>query len=318
MAFTGKKRVVADYALKVGFDSFKILSINPNKEELDALNSRDNKAPVYTGVYTDSVTGKEYSKVNISIYLQGKSTTVQPMTFTIINRERFNKDGSKKQWINNIGNTVWAKDVAHIKAMSLDETSKETTRDFYKKFLSSPQRPALMGEDKLFEFIQKFTQVDTQDPATELTMDFKKLFKGNFKEIQELYTGDFAENEVCTCFTIKTVKNEGDDAEDKPFKTYQSIYSKVLDGSAIKHFTKTAGAIKQPKYIESYLAEMQGENGCKEYFIIGPVQDYNAALNPAVTPQKPKKVDSFGDTVTEDNTSDAPDTNEDVKDDLPF
>lgn len=282
MAITGKQRIAADYSKKVGFDEMNIVAINPTKEELESLlNFPDMKEPQYLGVFQDPDTGADFPKTTVSIWVQGKvAKTPSNIRYSIVKRERFNKDKTKKQFINEVGDTAWGADENWLKSMATDMTVKEGTRNFYKGFTSREFWPAYSGEDKLFEFLQKWTNLDTREQGNQITLDRTLLFKGNYSEIQDLLKTEFANNTVCAPYTVRVVPNTDTNATPGSFKEYQSVYDEVLPGSYIRYFQD--GVTNRPDYVNKYIANLEGEYGSKDFYVIGPVKDYNQAENPAV------------------------------------
>ena len=310
MAVKGKQREAADYSKKVGFDELNVIAFNPTKTELeDLLNISDMKEPSYLGTYQNSATGKEFPKVAISIWLQGKeSKALFNVRYNIINEVRKNKDGSKMQFINAVGNTAWAADENELKSLSTEANTKEGSRKFYKEFISRDYRPALSGEEKLYDFLQKFTNMDTRALDTELSLDTKRLFKGNFSELQELLESEFKDNTLCGCATVRAVKPTPTTEDPNPgFKEYQGMFDEFLPGGYIRYFQE--GVKNRPDYVNKFIASMEGEHGCKDFYIVGPIRDYVAGEHPAMSGEGAQQ-------ATASTTQ--PVTAGEVIDDLPF
>lgn len=281
MAIKGQQRVQADYSKKVGFDEFEIIAINPTKEELEEiLNISDMKEPVYLTTGQDKG-GNDIARTTVVIWMKGKnSSIVTPERYMITKAPRVNKDGTLTQYINDIGDTAWAKDEATLRANAGDMTLKETARNFYKQFTARSFRVAYNGEDKLFNFLQKWTNIDTRDMGTEITLNIDKLFKGNFGEIQDLLDSEYKDNTVCTQATVRVVPSTDPNAAPGSFKEYQSLYEEVLPGSYIRYFQEGVRTI--PDYVKKYIDNMTGEYGTKDFYFLGPIKDYSSNENPAV------------------------------------
>lgn len=303
MAVKGNQRVAADYSKKVGFDEMTIVAINPTKEKLEEmLNIPDMKEPVYTGTYTDPGDMKDYAKTTVSIWLQGKvSQALFNVRFSLINKNRTNKSGDNFQYINEVGSTTWAKDENALK----DEK--------YKWFNNRKFWPAIMGEEKLFDFLQKWTNIDTRDLGNEITLERGKLFKGNFGELEDLLRSEYAANTVCGCATVRVVPNTDTNAT-LPYKEYQGVYDEFLPGSYIRYFQD--GVKSRPDYVKKYLDNLTGEYGSKDYYIVAPIRDYNSDENPAVKAIQRTTAVQNG-SVPAGNTADIGPNGQPV-DDLPF
>lgn len=279
MSIQGKQRVQADYSKKVGFDEMNIVAINPSLEQLEELlNIPNMKESQYLGTFQDSTSGAEFPRTTVSIWLQGKiSKALFNARYSIIKRERFNKDNTKQQFINEVGSTAWVTDANALK----DEKYKWfNTREFW---------PAFNGEDKLFDFLQKWTNIDTRDPGNQITLDRTKLFKGNYSEVQDLLKSDFGANTVCALATVRVVPNVDVDATLGSFKEYQGVYDEVLPGSYIRYFQD--GVTNRPDYVKKYIANLEGEYGAKDFYaeldaqkrpILSIIHDYDPSTNPAV------------------------------------
>lgn len=315
MAVKGNQRVQADYQRKVGFDEMEIVAFNPTKEELESLlNIPDMKEPTYLGLYQNPDDGKEFPKTTVSVWLKGKvSQGLFNVRFSIINKERWNKDATKKQFINDVGDTAWGADENWLRSMATNMELKEGTRNFYKGFTTREFRPALSGEDKLYDFLQKFTNIDTRDLANQITLETKRLFKGDFSELQELLITEYGSNTLCGCATVRVVPNTDTDAPAGSFKEYQSVYDEFLPGSYIRYFQP--GVKSRPDYVTKYIANMEGEYGAKDFYVIGPIKDYVSDENPAVKELQRTAAVQNG-SVPATNTAEI--VNGEPVDDLPF
>ena len=115
-----------------------------------------------------------------------------------------NKDATKKQYINNIGVCSWASDPNLLPAW------------FSKRF----NRVAHIGEEEFLGFVRVWLGgLDFSDISTEIILDWKKVMKGDLKDLKEQIDGEFTQT-VGALATVKTV-----DKEDGP-KSYQNIFIK--------------------------------------------------------------------------------------------
>lgn len=258
MAIGGKERQIVDFTKKVGFFEGKVVAINPTKEELEALLSRPiEKEPEYL---SDDDDGNK--KVAFSFWIEDlKTGLIFNKRFTMTNKKRDTSKTGKTQYINDVGSTTWAEDENALK----DEKYKIfTTRDF---------RDALIGEEKLYNFLRAlFNSLDFKDPSTELKLDNKKLFKGNMADIKDAIAA-FPNATICALATIRTVPGEnGANA-----KEYQSLYEEFLPGNCIKYFAP--GVKSRPDFVNNYIKNLNGEYGCKDFYKVEEIDDYDSTEN---------------------------------------
>ena len=265
----GKKREQLqplEYSKKVGLFEAKVIAVNPTAEEYsDVLGitlPEGNKAPEYLGTNENGAT-----KLRIDFWLEEVKTKEKfKVAFWLENEEKMNKDGSKKQYINNVGICSWADDPNNL-------PNWFTTRDY---------RVAFVGEEDFYEFMRNWLgTLDYRDADTVLQLDWKTLMKGNVKDIKSQINGEFATNVVALA-TIRTSEKDGEK------KTYQGVFNKAfLPGYALKHFRLvdyTKPDIlnnvrnKKSKDLnrnEKFVMKVVGEYGCKDFYILKEIKDYN-------------------------------------------
>ena len=142
----GKKREVTEgfeQEKVVGIFLAKVLAINPTVEQFKSLLGielkEDSKATDYLSENKDGNT-----TLRVDVWLEDIATSENEYprrlkkSFFLENKERENKDGSKKQYINNIGICTWAEDES----------------GFPKWFSERDYRQAFVGEEKLYAFIR--------------------------------------------------------------------------------------------------------------------------------------------------------------------
>lgn len=269
----GKKKEQSqsgEYAKKVGLFEATVVAINPSIEEYkDILGielKEDSKAVEYLGTNQDGDT-----KLRIDVWLEEvKNKDKFKVSFFLENKIRENKDATKKQYIDTVGNCSWADDPNNLPEW----------------FLKREYREAYSGEEDLYNFLRTWLgNLDYRDAKTTLGLDWKKMMKGNVKELRDEINGEWCTNFI-TLATIKTV------IKDDETKEYQSIYNKgflpiyslkqfrlvdfskndVLDGLRKKKS-------KDLKPHERFVVNITGEYGCKDYYILKDLKEYNADDN---------------------------------------
>ena len=172
----GKKREQAAFEtakLCVGLFTGKVIAVNPTREEYnDVLGiplKEDSKATDYLGEKDGNTT------LRLNIWLLDEKTGFKnPVTFFLEDKIKENKDGTKKKYINNQGVTSWAE-------------SENALPDWFK---GRDYREARVGEEDLYNFLRTwFGNLDYKDAETVLEMDWKKLMKGNLRDLKDQIDG---------------------------------------------------------------------------------------------------------------------------------
>ena len=256
-----------DFGKKVGLFEANVIAINPTAEEFkDILGmelKEDSKATEYLGETKD---GNNYLRVDI--WLQKVNSEDKFKTsFFLEDKERENKDGTKNQYINSIGMCSWAADENDL----ADWFTKD--RDY---------RVAYTGEEDLYNFMRTWlADLDYRDADTVLQLEWKKLMRGNVKDLKDQIDGEWSKSIVALA-TVIVKERDGESKE------YQGIYNKAfLGGYALKQFrlvdygnkrTQESLKNKKPRDLkahEKFVVNVTGEYGCKDYYILKDIQDYD-------------------------------------------
>ena len=272
----GKKRENTgggDFSKKVGLFEANVVAINPTAEEFkDILGmelKEDSKAAEYLGETKD---GNSYLRVDV--WLQKVNSDDKFKTsFFLEDKERENKDGTKKQYINSIGMCSWAADENDLAEWFVKG------RDF---------RVAYVGEEEFYEFLRNWLcELDYSKSNTTLSLDWKKLIRGNVKEITSQINGEWCGNFVAMA-TITTREKDGE------VKEYQSVYNKAfLPAYSLKQFRLKENDYNDSSRVSSLLSKkskdlrpherfvvkIAGEYGCKDYYVFKDLHDYDPEQN---------------------------------------
>lgn len=259
-----------DFPKKVGLFEARVIAVNPTAEEYaDVLGRQlkeDSKATEYLGTSKDG-----NARLRIDFWLEEvKSRDKFKLTFFIENKEKENRDGTKKQYINNIGRCTWA----------------DSPNNLPTWFKERENRVAFVGEEDLYNFLRSWLgNIDFSKPTAELQIEFNKLIKGNVKELKEQINGEWATNIVAMA-TISTQEKEDG------VKEFQNVYNKAfLPPYSIKAFKlldyNSAGTIsglrqkssRELKAHERFVLNVVGEYGCKDYYTFKELKEYNAEDN---------------------------------------
>ena len=261
-----EQRQQVDFTKKVGLFEAKVVAINPTAEEFkEVLNIDLQEGSKLTEYLGESSNGN--TTLRVDVWLEEiKNKDKFKVTFFLENKERENKDGSKKQYINNIGGCTWAAD----------------ENDLPEWFTKRDYRVAYVGEEELYNFLRTWlSELDYTKDSTVLQLDWKKLMKGNTKDLKEQVDGAYC-GSVIALATVVVRQKDGENKE------YQGIYNKAfLPSYYLKNFrlinygdpsvqsSLRAKKTKDLKPHERFVVNVTGEYGCKDYYTLRDIQDYN-------------------------------------------
>ena len=256
---------------KVGLFEANVIAINPTNEEYkDVLGielSEDSKATNYLGETRD---GNTYLRVDVWMQ-EVKNKENFKVSFFLEDRERENRDQTKKQYLNSVGMTSWADDENNL-------------FDWFKE--NREYRVAFIGEEDMYDFLRTWLgQLDYRSAETTLTLDWTKLMRGNVKDLKDQVDGEWC-NSIVALATVVTKERDGETVE------YQGVYNKAfLSGYTMRQFrlvdytdNKVVNSLKQrkPRELrphERFVVKVTGEYGCKDYYQLKEIEDYNPDEN---------------------------------------
>lgn len=270
MAIGGSKREIpqgGDFPKKVGIFEAKVIAINPTVEEYKEILGIDLKEDSKATNYYDDVA----KKLRVNIWLQDVNSDFKTnATFWLEHGEKVNKDGTKKQYINNIGVCSWASDVENLPSW----------------FAKRENRVAHIGEEEFLGFVRIWLGgLDFSDPDTEIFLNWDKVMKNNLSDLKDQIDGEFTQT-VGALATVKTSdKGEGP-------KSYQNIFVKsFFPGYSIRSmrmidynnpdvvrglaFRKSS----ELKMHERFVVNVTGEYGCKDFYTFKEIHDYDPEAN---------------------------------------
>ena len=259
-----------EFAKKIGLFEARVIAVNPTTEEYaDVLGRQlkeDSKSTEYLGTSKDG-----NARLRIDFWLEEVKTREKfKLTFFIENKEKENKDLTKKQYINNIGRCTWA----------------DSPNNLPTWFKERENRVAFVGEEDLYNFLRSWlSNIDFSSKKSTLQLEFNKLIKGNVKELKEQINGEWATNIVALATVTSKETPDGT-------KEYQAIYSKAfLPPYSIKAFrlidynkAEAISALRQKsqkelKPHERFVLNVVGEYGCKDFFTFKELKEYNSEEN---------------------------------------
>jgi hypothetical protein len=261
----------SEFTKKVGLFEANVIAINPTLEQFKSVLGmeikEDSKAVEYL---SESKDGNTVLRVDFWLEDVKNAENKFKVSFFLEDKERSNKDGSKQQYINNVGTCSWAADV----------------NDLPEWFSNRDYRVANIGEEDLYNFMRTWLgELDYRVATTTLQLEWKKLMKGNVKDLKDQINGEWCSSIVAMA-TVITKEKEGE------IKEYQGIYNKAfLSGYSLKNFRLVDYSNKQVlkglegkkskdlKPHERFVINLNGEYGCKDYFIFKDLEEYNPGDN---------------------------------------
>jgi len=259
-----------EFPKKVGLFEAKVIAVNPTREEYADILGRqlteESKATDYLGTSKDG-----NPRLRLDFWLEDVKTQDKfKLTFFVEDKQKENRDGTKKQYINDVGRCTWA----------------DSPNNLPSWFKERENRVAYVGEEDLYNFLRSWLNlIDFSKKSSKLQLEFNRLIKGNVKEIKEEINGEWAGNFVAMA-TINTQEKEDG------VKEYQTIYNKAfMPPYSIKAFRlvdynrpETVRSLRQKqtkelKPHEKFVLNVMGEYGCKDYYTFKELTDYSASDN---------------------------------------
>jgi hypothetical protein len=205
-----------------GTENFKVIAINPTKEEMKAILNIDvDKEPEYLGKNQE---GKD--QVRITMWLDNDDAENKIRTradFYLVNDVK-ESSGGKIKFVNAFGGFAY---------LPADGTVPENMSWFN----VDKMRKSLVGEEELTEFVKNYINHSTKKgEKAQLSVD--AYLRGDFSELK----GIICNNKVKVCLGIK----QGTDKEGKTVY-YQTVYTRKTDRAWAKNSDKIIDDIVQYK-----------------------------------------------------------------------
>jgi len=254
-----------DFKKFVGLFEAKVIAVNPTAEQFKDVLGMEIKEDSKATEYLSERDGNTVLRVDFWLE-EVKNQDKFKVSFFLEDKERENKDGTKQQYINEIGMCSWADDPNNLPDWF-------SNRDY---------RQAYVGEEDLYNFLRTWLcELDYRHADTTLTLEWKKLMKGNVRDLKDQVGGEWCGNVVASAIVITKDK-------DGEIKEYQGIYNRAfLPAYSLKNFRLVdysdkkiiaglqAKKSKDLKPHERFVLNMTGEYGCKDYYTFTDLREYN-------------------------------------------
>lgn len=186
----------------IGIVPVQVVAVNPNAKRIMEIfpNRKDWGDPQY--LQDKEYRGNMHKWATIDLYMQGlvpdDTKPIFELRINIIDVYNYNKDRSKVQVIDKYAQTTW---------LPTDLVKAHAWKDEWESRIDRSYRPAIVGESTLMLFLQKYLgipMVQTYDAQTKTWKyrednakdececrldDIKKVFKGDFSEILNIFKG---------------------------------------------------------------------------------------------------------------------------------
>lgn len=297
-----------------GLETFTIIKVNPNKKELNAMYGKSDDDSDEEIEYITEKDGVD--RIRISIFLKGEETKrITRVNFFISDKERVFKvkegeDESKPkyQFINQVCQSAPGTSADTLPDWFTKFTDKDKNVIGKKTF-----RKALEGESDFYDFVRNVMQkADFFDPETEIRFDMKKFRKNDFSQLNSVLTdpsftvpfvalnyiklsldGDKEYNEVFTKALLSVniynkvvplMETYYDAIKDTVSESPKFKDMAVITGSDVYGYVDSPTISLKKEYENKqwskFYDEVTGPYGCKGFFKICPVFEYNKDMNP--------------------------------------
>ena len=255
-----------------GFTAVSVRAVNPSRVEIDKLLKRetieDGMDPEYLSQDQDG-----NQKVSINFWLYSEELDQYFVhSIWLTNKVKESKDGIKKQYVNSTCSTFYVDDPSNLPANFTMFLSKTKDELGYKRY-----REALVGEQDMCVFLTSWLgRIKWTDPETDVLLETAPLFKGDYKELQDLVDGNY-DTPFVALLGVKT-KDTGEQ--------YQTIFNKMfLPASFMNYISK--GKVFPTDYTkkmwDKFNKEVSGEYGFNAYYTLDPAKAYDQSKDLAAS-----------------------------------
>lgn len=255
----------ASFKNYVGVGSFRVLGVNPTKEEMEKFFGRSfEKEPEYLKDMVDSMdNNKPYKQLRVTYLIQAdpaedidprnkasrecNAALTEPfkgtITFFIDSRYSFNKDKTKVQVIDKYGRTAWVT-VEQAKNHQIPVYSNGPAK------IDADYRPTYRNEEDLLKFITDYlniTPLETYNSNTGQWMvnphpedceqglyHIKEYFTGNISELKE-HCGYMPDNRLKLLVGVKT---------DDQGRQFSTVYTRMTMRNGAKSYARFKDSVE--------------------------------------------------------------------------
>lgn len=299
----------------VGIGSFRVLGVNPNKEELEKFYGRTiEKEPEYLKDKVDEKDGnKPYKQLRVCFMVQAddpanipaenkatrecNAALTEPLkttvSFFIDSRYCYNGDKSKVQVIDKYGRTAWVP-IEQCKNHQIPVYSNGPAK------IDAGYRPAFRGEEELTEFIDNYlniTPIETYNKNTGqwITNPHPEDCEGWLENIKDFFTGNVSTlKEYCGYMPNNCVKLLLGVEPDDQGRLNNNIYTRLTARNGSKSYTRFKDKIDGDKaYAESNGRSFNAIYSNDPIGVISEIKEYKENVTESNLNNAPVSQDPF-------------------------
>lgn len=264
----------------IGVAPVFVLSVNPNKEELEKLyNTQLENAPEYLSEIEVGEDRHKVPNVRIDFIVKTNAEKCNGIDFTtkvsfFIRKEaRVNREGSKVQVIDKYGRTAWVtKEQYKNKEIPVYANGPANIDKDY--------RACFHGEEELTNFIRAYLGIPNvmkyiKDESKWIMVEHPEECEVRLEHIEDYFKGDFSElreaialqptNKVKVLFGVKTTDDN---------KQYQAIYTQMFLMNKVTNYSKLDEDLQKRKAAGAYPTTEFTVCDLKEYTV--EATDFNS------------------------------------------
>jgi len=177
-----------------GLASFKVLAVNPSKNEIEKFINREYKLNVNYDIV--DLNGRSYRP--IEIWVQEVNNNIEPVSlrFLVANEPEVTQSGTSRM-VNSVGTFTYVKDLS-----TLDSNQKMSW------FTKHKYRPAMIGEYELYTFMQQLMRYSSNGEGASFIADaeangitINNLFQNDLKGLTKFFEWCNSNNNTITLLT---------------------------------------------------------------------------------------------------------------------
>lgn len=255
----------------VGLGVMTLAAISPTRKELNAMfeneDSDDDEEIKYLDTDKD---GNDRVRLDFWLY-SNEIKKYFIYKIWLSDKVAISKDGTKTQFVNTACESIYWPDEDSLPENFKNFMSKDKSEVYGAKIV----RKSLKGEGELLNFMRAWLgRLNFFKPTCVVTVDTKKLLKGDFSELRAGINGDFD----APFIPLAGVETDTTD----PTKQYQKIFGGAFLPGTFIDFVKNPTKLKNSEYaqgiwdkFEEKVRGKDGKYGFEAYYELAPLTVYD-------------------------------------------
>lgn len=269
-----------------GVENFKVVAVNPSKEELEALYGREiNYEPEYIGTQnvSDGDGEREVPQVRLDFFLDNgdaENPITTKVSFYVMNTHHKSTTGKYKV-INSFGKSTW---------LTEEDLRGKTVPGNMNWYDTTGLKAAKRGEEEVVDFIANLLNLpwdltkvaDPSDAYAEIEKEqWEQIFKGNFTYLKEII--ESTNNKVGLAMGVKV----GED---------QSMRQVIFNRKSLRQYTKSSNKANKFQWLDKAVQEAKA-NGAYGTTNFGPsdysIREFSITPSQLTIENLPEETDVF-------------------------